>query len=143
MQEYKAWAQVNWHGRDYCLRLAMPSAGDYDSFVPSAGAVRNFRWQLTGRIPDLDDQYFGGEVRLMGDGSAPGSNDVELTHGRYVPVFMESKNRDVRKAAFEAMYALQRSGGSETPTVATATMWPLPRSRIESSNPRSSRTGPR
>lgn len=30
-------------------------------------------------------------------------NDVELTHGRYIN-FMESKNRDVRKAAFEAMY---------------------------------------
>ncbi|MEI3604899.1 oligoendopeptidase F [Pseudogracilibacillus sp. SE30717A] len=29
--------------------------------------------------------------------------EVELTHGRYVR-FLESKNRDVRKAAFEAMY---------------------------------------
>ncbi len=31
-------------------------------------------------------------------------NDVELTHGRYVPVFMESADREVRKNAFEAMY---------------------------------------
>jgi len=31
-------------------------------------------------------------------------NDVELTHGRYIR-FMESKSRDVRKAAFEAMYS--------------------------------------
>ncbi|PZE20981.1 oligoendopeptidase F [Paenibacillus xerothermodurans] len=30
--------------------------------------------------------------------------EVELTHGRYIQ-FMESRNRDVRKAAFEAMYA--------------------------------------
>lgn len=30
-------------------------------------------------------------------------NDVELTHGRYIRL-MESKDRDVRKAAFEAMY---------------------------------------
>lgn len=30
--------------------------------------------------------------------------EVELTHGRYIQ-FLESKNRDVRKAAFEAMYA--------------------------------------
>lgn len=30
-------------------------------------------------------------------------NKVELTHGRYLG-FMESKNRDVRKSAFEAMY---------------------------------------
>ncbi len=31
-------------------------------------------------------------------------NDVELTHARYVPVFMESPNRDVRRSAFEALY---------------------------------------
>lgn len=30
-------------------------------------------------------------------------NDVKLTHGRYIR-FMESKSRDVRKGAFEAMY---------------------------------------
>lgn len=30
--------------------------------------------------------------------------EIELTHGRYIQ-FLESKNRDVRKAAFEAMYA--------------------------------------
>lgn len=30
-------------------------------------------------------------------------NDVQLTHGRYISL-MESKNREVRKAAFEAMY---------------------------------------
>ncbi|HZW67441.1 MAG TPA: oligoendopeptidase F [Pseudogracilibacillus sp.] len=30
-------------------------------------------------------------------------NDVEVTHGRYIR-FMESKDRNVRKAAFEAMY---------------------------------------
>lgn len=31
-------------------------------------------------------------------------NEVELTHGRYLR-FMESKNRDVRRSAFEAMYS--------------------------------------
>ena len=46
-------------------------------------------------------------------------------------------------AAFEAMYALQRSGGKSTPTVETLTMCPLPRSRIDGSSPRTSRTGPR
>lgn len=30
--------------------------------------------------------------------------DMELTHGRYVPVFMESSNREVRKNAYEALY---------------------------------------
>ncbi len=31
-------------------------------------------------------------------------NDVELTHGRFIPVFMESKKREVRQAAFDALY---------------------------------------
>lgn len=31
-------------------------------------------------------------------------NDVELTHGRFIPVFMESRKREVRQAAFEALY---------------------------------------
>ena len=30
-------------------------------------------------------------------------NDVQLTHGNYVPTFLESHNREVRRAAFEAM----------------------------------------
>ncbi|MGH2517274.1 MAG: oligoendopeptidase F, partial [Ktedonobacterales bacterium] len=30
-------------------------------------------------------------------------NDVQLTHGNYVPVFLESRDRDVRRTAFEAM----------------------------------------
>jgi len=35
-------------------------------------------------------------------------NDVEITHGNYIPN-MESKNRDVRKAAFSAMYETYKS----------------------------------
>ncbi len=31
-------------------------------------------------------------------------NDVEITHGNFIPPLMESKNRDVRKAAFEGLY---------------------------------------
>ena len=30
-------------------------------------------------------------------------NDVQLTHGNYVPLFLENRNREVRQAAFEAM----------------------------------------
>lgn len=32
-------------------------------------------------------------------------NNVELTHGNFIS-FMESKNREVRKAAYQALYAL-------------------------------------
>lgn len=44
-------------------------------------------------------------------------NDVELTHARYVPVFMESKNRDVRRSAFEALY---NTYGSYRNTIGTS-----------------------
>lgn len=74
-----AWTRVSYGGESYCLRLGMPNAADFDSFVPSEGAVRDFRWQLTGVIEDLRDYdgYFGGEVRLFRDGRLDGT--VELT----------------------------------------------------------------
>lgn len=69
-----AWTDVNYAGADYQLRLGMPNLSDYDFFTPGAGAVRNFQWQLTGRIPDREAGgsagYFGGTLELMnGTGS--------------------------------------------------------------------------
>ncbi len=63
----KAWTLVEYGGRTLCLRLGMESAVDYDAFVPSHGAVRNFRWQLTGPIEDLRSlgEHFGGMLRVM------------------------------------------------------------------------------
>ena len=63
----KAWAYVEYGGRQLCLRMGMESPVDYDAFVPAAGAVRNFRWQLTGPIEDLRslNEYFGGMLRVM------------------------------------------------------------------------------
>jgi hypothetical protein len=49
----------------------------------------------------------------------------------------------VSNAFFDAMYALHAIGGMSTPVVATLTMWPSPRSRIDGSSASSSRTGPR
>lgn len=66
----KAWTRVQYNGQDFCLRLGMPGASDYDSFVPTHGAERNFQWQLTGVIEDLKeyDEFFGGMVRVMSAG---------------------------------------------------------------------------
>jgi hypothetical protein len=66
----KAWTEVTYNGQRFCLRLGMPSASDYDSFVPEHGIERNFQWQLTGVIEDLSDfdGYFGGQVRIMNTG---------------------------------------------------------------------------
>src|SRR5690606_41035326 len=62
----KAWAYVTYGGRQVCVRLGMDSPVDYTAFVPAQGAVKNFRWQLTGPIEDLRDlnEYFGGMLRV-------------------------------------------------------------------------------
>ena len=78
----KAWAYVEYGGRQLCLRLGMESPVDYDSFVPSHGAVRNFRWQLTGPIEDMRslNEYFGGMLRVMSANAyASGGNRIELS----------------------------------------------------------------
>ncbi|HZF68673.1 MAG TPA: carboxypeptidase-like regulatory domain-containing protein [Gemmatirosa sp.] len=59
-----AWYEVTYGGRSYCSRLAMPNVGDYDPFVPSSAVTRDFRWQLTGRIPDAGNNYFGASLAM-------------------------------------------------------------------------------
>lgn len=63
----KAWAFVEYGGRQICLRLGMPSPTDYDSFVATHGVVRDFVMQLTGPIEDLRslNEHFGGRLRVM------------------------------------------------------------------------------
>ncbi len=77
----KAWAYVQYGGRQVCLRLGMESPVDYDAFVPTAGAVRNFRWQLTGPIEDLRslNEYFGGMLRVMNTNAYGGRGRLEFT----------------------------------------------------------------
>ncbi len=63
-----AWTEFEYRNRTYCARLASPAPGDYDAFIPTEGVVRDFRWQLSGRIPGgsaIDPSYFGQEVRLF------------------------------------------------------------------------------
>src|SRR5687767_3208793 len=49
----RAWVEVDYRGQHYCLRLGMASKKDYFPASPSKGLVRNFKWQTTGRIPDV------------------------------------------------------------------------------------------
>lgn len=52
----RAFHEVDFEGRRYCLRLAMPAPGDYDTLSASAAAVkRDFVGKLTGRIPEFSD----------------------------------------------------------------------------------------
>ena len=65
----RAWVELDYRGRHYCLRLGMPAKKDYYPASPAKGLVRNFRLQTSGRIPDVTwttggGAYFGGTVRV-------------------------------------------------------------------------------
>jgi len=68
-----AWQFVNYRGSKLCLRLASSSESDYDSFVPSHGVVRNFRWKLEGEIEANSGEFFGGDIRVFTPGTPSGS----------------------------------------------------------------------
>lgn len=63
----RAWTYLDYGGDQVCLRMGMESAADYDTFSPSLGAVKNFRWQLTGPIEDQRESRgtFGGTISLF------------------------------------------------------------------------------
>lgn len=74
-----AWKELDFNGEHYCLRLAMPNVSDYDAFNVRNGAVRNFRWQLTGPIGTASSSlhYFGALTHLELSGEF-GGGTLEL-----------------------------------------------------------------
>lgn len=102
----QAWTEVTYASKQYCMRLAMPNAGDYDAFVPTTGAVRNFQWKLSGPIPDITDGYFGGHIRLIGDGTLKQSDTVEVTLTPTAPLIDGSAAEKVtrRVGAYDFVY---------------------------------------
>jgi hypothetical protein len=66
----QAWIKANYAGRTICHRLAMPKPTDYNSFPVSSGAVRDFRWQMNGRIGNTDS-FFGAGVRVWNADTLP------------------------------------------------------------------------
>ena len=133
----KAWTEVDYGGEHFCLRLGMPNASDFDSFVPSDGAVRNFQWQLTGVIEDLKDYdgYFGGEIRLFREGDMK-NGTVELTFtpqgplvdGSTVAAFTRTLNvnedlfvYDIPLGLYTVTSVLVEADGTRTPLKTGAT----------------------
>lgn len=82
-----AWLQVPYRGKTFCYRLASAAVGDYNPFTPTGSMTRNFRWQLSGQIPDQeaysDLGYFGGSLPLMAafgqERWATQDDEIELT----------------------------------------------------------------
>lgn len=135
--QVKAWAEVAYHDRAYCVRLGMPNESDYDAFVPATTVVRDFRWQLTGRIPDAPANVFGAgidvdtwdvvgiqtgdeiEVRLTPQGPlVDGSEGSELT--RVVRFGSNLAIHDVPQGVYTAAATLVRNGARTPLQVARA-----------------------
>lgn len=83
-----AWKETMYKGKTYHLRMGMPAAVDYDAFSPGKeGAVKNFRWQLSGPIPDRPRSdrsgsgYFGGTLlfRNLGPDATTMAAGTEVT----------------------------------------------------------------
>jgi hypothetical protein len=72
-----AWYRQTYRGKNLCLRLAPEQLVGYDSFIPEKGAVKNFRFQMTGAIPDDTNARFGGEFRVFLPATPAGSR-VEI-----------------------------------------------------------------
>jgi oligoendopeptidase F len=71
-------------------------SAEIEALLAQAGEIARGPENIFDRLNDADLKF-----PVLKDDKG---NDVELTHGRYVPVFMESRNREVRRNAFEAMY---------------------------------------
>jgi hypothetical protein len=85
-----AWKEVTYKGKTYHLRMGMPKTTDYDAFSPGKeGAEKNFKWQLSGIIPDRprseqsSSGYFGGSLRFTNMdadlNSLPAGTEVSVT----------------------------------------------------------------
>lgn len=79
-----AWAEREYNGQRYCIRLGHEKPEDYTPLNPAQGAVRNFVLKSSGRIEDIeaysDMGYFGGSVSVMSELNVPARNaPIEFT----------------------------------------------------------------
>jgi hypothetical protein len=63
-----AWYKTTYRDKTLCLRVAPAKVNQYDSFLPTDGAVRDFKLRIAGPIDDRDDIYYGGQVRVFYQG---------------------------------------------------------------------------
>lgn len=74
-----AWAERQYNGQRYCIRLGHEKVEEYSPVNPAQGAVRNFVLKASGRIEDMDVsdeaiRYFGGTVSVMDSRHVPARN---------------------------------------------------------------------
>jgi Carboxypeptidase regulatory-like domain len=98
----EAFIEREYAGGTVCQRIAMPKPTDYNSFPVSQGAVRNFRWQLTGKL-GYTNTYLGASIGIwLSDLPRESSRGVEFTLTPTGPLFDGSKGAViVREAVFK------------------------------------------
>ncbi|GGO30411.1 carboxypeptidase-like regulatory domain-containing protein [Deinococcus humi] len=83
-----AYKEVNYHDRQYCLRMAGDPEPYKDAFNASAGVIRNFRWKISGPSDQTNDNigsgFWGGSLALLNtftdpDEAVDRSAQVEVT----------------------------------------------------------------
>jgi hypothetical protein len=60
-----AWYKTTYRDKNLCMRVAPATINQYDSFVPTDGATRNFKLRISGAIDDRGDFYYGGQLRIL------------------------------------------------------------------------------
>lgn len=75
----QAYVEREYAGTTVCQRIAMEKPTDYNSFPVSQGAVRNFRWQLTGKL-GYTNTYLGAAITFwMNDIPRETTRAIEFT----------------------------------------------------------------
>jgi hypothetical protein len=60
-----AWYKMTYRDKNLCMRVAPAALNQYDSFVPTDGATRNFKLRIAGPIDDRDGIFYGGDLRVF------------------------------------------------------------------------------
>ncbi len=95
----EAFVERDYAGGTVCQRIAMPKPTDYNSFPVSQGAVRNFRWQLTGKLGYTNTFLGAGLSIWMSDIPRETSRAVEFTLTPTGPLFDGSRGAVIVKEA--------------------------------------------
>ncbi|GGJ35721.1 carboxypeptidase-like regulatory domain-containing protein [Deinococcus roseus] len=95
-----ATAEFKYLNRTYCLRVAPEKSQGYETFTPSKNQVLNFKLKLSGEIEDLENGFWGGEIRLFRRDVEQGDT-AELTFTPQGPLVDGSTGKVVKRTENE------------------------------------------
>lgn len=74
----QAYKELDYHGKQYCVRMGGEDASVFDGFNPKLGVTLNFRWKLTGRAEGgMDDTTWGADLKFYAESDVPASQRVD------------------------------------------------------------------